>query len=59
MPLWHCLSNNLCILNYIPLLQICVYYVFCYEIVRYDLLDISTLLELETQVFRYTHNNIC
>ena len=39
----------------IPLIWICVY---CCEIVRYYLLDVTTLLELETQAFRYTCSNI-
>ena len=30
----------------------------CCEIVRYDLLDIAALSELEAQAFRYTCNNI-
>ena len=29
------------------------------EIVRYDLLDIAALSELEAQAFRYTRNDIC
>ena len=33
--------------------------VYCYETVRYYLLDITALLELETHIFRYTRNNIC
>jgi hypothetical protein len=37
----------------IPILWICVWCVYCY------LLDITALLELETQAFRYTRNNIC
>jgi hypothetical protein len=31
----------------------------CYETVRYYLLDITALSELEAQAFRYTRNNIC
>jgi hypothetical protein len=37
----------------------CVYCVYCCEIVRSYLLHITALLELEAQAFRYTRNNIC
>ena len=39
-------------------LDLCVLGI-CYEIVRYHLLDITALSELEPQAFRYTHNNVC
>ena len=48
--------HNLIANTSILLLKMCVY---CYEIVRYYLLDITALSELETQAFRYTRNNIC
>ena len=47
-------SNIYTFLNSIILLLGCVYYVYCYE-----LLDITAQLELETQAFCYTCNNIC
>ena len=39
-------------------LDLCVLGICC-EIVRYYLLDITALSELETQAFRYTLKNIC
>jgi hypothetical protein len=39
-------------------LDVCVLGICC-EMVRYYLLDITALSELETQAFLYTHNNIC
>jgi hypothetical protein len=45
--------NTYIFLNSIILLLGCVYYVCC------ELLDITAQLELGTQAFCYTHNNIC
>ena len=56
------LSNRSSIYLYvhipIPSLYICVYKVFVVELLDY-LLDITALLELEEQAFRYTRINIC
>ena len=52
------------------LIQICIFLIpvlyldvfvlgICCEIVRYYLLEVAALSELETQAFRYTRNNMC
>ena len=52
MPLRHCSSK--CLYIIIPL----IYFGFvCIVCIVVKLLDITALLELETQAFRYTHNN--
>ena len=51
-------TDGLDILNSIPYLDVCVLSICC-EIVRYYLLDISALSELDRQAFRYTRDNIC
>ena len=46
------------LISYVYILNSILYFK-CVCIVRSYLLDITALLELETQAFRYTRNNIC